>query len=256
MHNDEGGPVSATKDGFAGKVVLVTGGGTGIGRAIAEAFLAQGAKVAVSGRRREPLERVGARGQTVLPVVADVTKAADRNRLVETTVKELGRLDVLINNAGTFLAKPLAETTDEEIANVFSVNTLSVFSLTREALPKLIATKGNVVNVSSVVGSAVFQGTAAYSASKAALDHFTRLLAAEIGGQGVRVNAISPGVTETDMSAPLLADTEQKKAMAAQTPLGRIGTPEDIAKAVLFLAGNEAGWVTGQVVQASGGLML
>ncbi|MBI3726274.1 SDR family oxidoreductase [bacterium] len=248
--------MSATKGRFDGKVVLVTGGGTGIGRAVAESFLAEGAKVAVSGRRREPLESVAAHGRTALPVVADVTKAPDRKRLVETVVRELGGLHVLVNNAGTFLAKPLAEATDAEEAHVFDVNVLSPFAMTRLALPHLVQAKGNVVNISSVVGSAVFTGTTVYSASKAALDHFTRLLAAEVGSQGVRVNAVSPGVTETEMAAPLLADKAQTQALVAQTPLGRVAAPEDIARVVLYLAGQDAGWVTGQIVQASGGLML
>jgi NAD(P)-dependent dehydrogenase (short-subunit alcohol dehydrogenase family) len=242
---------------FAGKVVLVTGGGTGIGRAIARAFLAEGAKVAVTGRRVEPLRALAPEaGGRLLPIAADVTKAADRKRVVDTVVRDLGRLDVLVNNAGVFLSKPLAETTDEEIANTFGVNVLGLFSITRDALPALEKAKGAVVNVSSTVATGVMAGTSVYSASKAAVDHLTRLLAAELGPRGIRVNAVSPGLTETDMAAPFLNDAPTKQAITAQTPLGRIGKAEDIASVALFLASPDAAWVTGQAVQSSGGLLL
>jgi meso-butanediol dehydrogenase/(S,S)-butanediol dehydrogenase/diacetyl reductase len=242
---------------FDGKVVLVTGGGTGIGRAIATAFLAEGAKVAVTGRRAEPLQALAREYKgRVLPISADVTKAADRKRAVETVTRDFGRLDILINNAGVFHMKPLLETTDEEIEQVYGANTLGLISLTREALPHLQRTKGNIVNVSTVAASAVMAPASIYSSSKAAVDHFTRLLAAEVGGHGIRVNAVSPGLTETDMAMGFLSDPNTKKAMEAQTPLGRIGTSEDIARVTIFLASPDAGWVTGQILQASGGIML
>ena len=242
---------------FDGKVVLVTGGGTGIGRAIAEAFLAEGARVAITGRRREPLDAVAkGRGKSLLPIVADVTKAADRKRIVETTVRELGKLDVLVNNAGVYSAKPLLETTDDELKNLFDVNVLGLIGITRESLPELARSKGNIVNVSSVVATAVFAGSAGYSTTKAAVDHFTRLLAAEVGSQGIRVNAVSPGLTDTDMASGFLGDPTMRKALEAQTPLGRIGAPADMARVALFLASPDAGWVTGQAIAASGGFML
>jgi NAD(P)-dependent dehydrogenase (short-subunit alcohol dehydrogenase family) len=242
---------------FAGKVVLVTGGGTGIGRSIARAFLAEGAKVAVTGRRKEPLHAVAPEaGPRLLPISADITSSADRRRVVDTVVRELGRLDVLVNNAGVFLGKPLVETTDAEIADAFGVNVLGLIGLTRDALPALERSKGSVVNISSTVATGVFLGTSVYSATKAAVDHFTRLLAAELGPRGVRVNAVSPGVTETDMTVALLTDDAAKQGLASQTPLGRIGKPEDIASVALFLASPDAAWVTGQALQASGGLLL
>jgi NAD(P)-dependent dehydrogenase (short-subunit alcohol dehydrogenase family) len=242
---------------FEGKVVLVTGGGTGIGGAIARAFLAEGARVAVSGRRVEPLKALAPQaGRRLLPVAADVTSAADRKRVVETVEKEFGRLDVLVNNAGAFLSKPLAETTDKEIADIYGVNVLGLIGLTREALPLLEKARGSVINVSSVVATGVLAGSSVYSSTKAAVDHFTRLLAAELGPRGVRVNGVSPGVTETDMAAGFLSDPQARKGIEAQTPLGRIGRSEDVSPVVLFLASEDAGWVTGQLVAASGGILL
>jgi NAD(P)-dependent dehydrogenase (short-subunit alcohol dehydrogenase family) len=242
---------------FDGKVAVVTGGGTGIGRAIAEALLAEGAKVAVTGRRTAPLREVAkGREERVLVIAADLSKAADRRRIIDETTRAFGGLDVLVNNAGLGLLKPLAETTDEDLDAVFAVNTLGLIALTREALPHLARSRGNVVSVSSTLATGVMAGTSAYSASKAAVDHFTRSLAAEVGPLGVRVNVVSPGLTATDMSAPLLEDPAQRAAFIAQAPLGRIGLPEDIAKVALFLAAPESGWVTGQAVAASGGVML
>ncbi len=250
--------MSATTQGrFDGKVVLVTGGGTGIGKAIAEAFLGEGARVAVSGRRKAPLESVRVGDRSALAIVADVTKPGDRKRLVETVVRDLGRLDVLVNNAGAFVGgKPLLETTDEEVSQVYDVNVFAPYGLTREALPHLVRSKGSIVNISSVGGTAVMPGMSAYAPTKAALDHITRILAAEVGPHGVRVNAVSPGLTETDMAAPFLSDKAVIQGMITQTPLGRVALPADIAPLVVFLASPQAGWVTGQVVQASGGIML
>lgn len=242
---------------FDGKVALVTGGGTGIGRAIAEALLAEGARVAITGRREAPLSEV-ARGREdrVLTVAADLTAPADRRRIVQETVGAFGALDVLVNNAGLGLLKPLAETTDEDLEAVFAVNTLGLLALTREALPHLTRSKGSVVSVSSVLSRGVMGGTAAYAATKAAVDQFTRALAVELGPLGVRVNAVLPGVTVSDMTADLLSDEATTRSLVAQTPLGRLGAPEDVARVALFLAAPEGAWVTGQLVQASGGLLL
>lgn len=242
---------------FDGKAVLVSGGGTGIGRAIALAFAREGARVAVSGRRKEPLLALVAElGKQAIAVQGDVTAPADRKRVIAEAVRALGGLDVLVNNAGVYASKPLSETTDEELDQLFQVNVVGLLGLTREALPHLQRSKGNVVNVSSVVATGVAPGTAAYSATKAAVDQLTRVLAAELGATGVRVNAVSPGLTETDMAAPLTTNPAARQAMVTQTPLGRLGQPEDIARVVTFLASPEAGWVTGQAVQASGGLLL
>lgn len=239
-----------------GKIALVTGGGTGIGKAIVEAFVAEGAKVVITGRREAPLKALAsAHPDAIAYVTADVAKPGDPKRALEFTQETFGKLDILVNNAGTFNGKPLVETTDEEIALLTSVNFNGLVSTTREAIPFLLETKGSVLNVSSVAGKGVW-GAAVYSATKAAVDQLTRVLAAELGPQGIRVNVVAPGMTETDMATDLLQVDEVVQGTVAQTPLRRIGRPEDIAGAALFLASDDASWVTGQLLQASGGLLL
>ncbi len=242
---------------FEDKVVLVTGGGTGIGRATAVAFLAEGASVVIAGRRQSTLEATTSElGDSVHFVVADVSKNGEPKALVDDTVAKFGRLDVLVNNAGTLTMGPLTETSDEDIERVYRTNVFALLAVSREALPHLIKTKGSIINISSTASKGVMANTSVYSSSKAAVDHITRILAAEYGPDGVRINAVAPGLVATDMSAGVRSDDQMLAMMVEQTPLGRIGEPSDIANAVLLLAGDEAGWITGQVVQASGGMWL
>ena len=242
---------------FEDKVVLVTGGGTGIGRATAVAFLAEGASVVIAGRRQSTLEATTSElGDSVHFVVADVSKSGEPKALVDETVAKFGRLDVLVNNAGTLTMGPLTETSDEDIERVYRTNVFALLAVSREALPHLIKTKGSIINISSTVSKGVMVNTSVYSSSKAAVDHITRILAAEYGPDGVRINAVAPGLVATDMSAGVRSDDQMLAMMVEQTPMGRIGEPSDIANAVLLLAGDEAGWITGQVVQASGGMWL
>lgn len=242
---------------LSGKTALVTGGGTGIGKAIVEMFVKEGVNVFISGRRGEPLKQVAnAHGGKVKYIQADMSEPAQVRRAVSAAVEAFGRLDVLVNNAGVFLMKPLTECTDADIAQQLSVNLGGTLIAIREAIPHLIKTKGNVINISSTAGQGVFSGTAAYSAAKAGMDHATRCLAVELGPLGIRVNVVSPGMTDTDMAAPITASKEMSQHMIGMTPLRRLGKPEDIAKAAVFLASDEASWITGQVVQSSGGLLL
>lgn len=240
-----------------GRAALVTGGGTGIGKAVVERLVRDGANVFIVGRREGPLKQVAAaHAGKVRHLTADMSDPASVRRAVGAAVEAFSRLDVLVNNAGVFLMKPLTECTDAEIAQQLAVNLRGTLTAIREAIPHLRKTKGNVINISSTAGQGVFPGAAVYSAMKAGMDHATRCLAAELGPDGIRVNAVAPGMTETDMAAPITGSPEASRQIVAMTPLRRLGQAEDIARAVAFLAGDEASWITGQVVQSSGGLLL
>ena len=240
---------------FTQKVALITGGGTGIGRAVAESLVDEGARVVVTGRRQEPLEKLAAEyPDAVRYVTTDVTEAGAPANAVRFVIEQFGQLDVLVNSAGMGVVAPLVDLNDDAIRQTFAVNVEGMLITTREAIPSLAKNGGAVVNISSTIAQAAAPGTAAYAGSKAALERITAGLAVELGPQGIRVNSVAPGVTDTDLTA--IAPQEMLDAMIAQTPLGRIGQPEDIAKAVVFLASDDASWITGQVLQSSGGLML
>lgn len=240
---------------FTQKVALITGGGTGIGRAVAESLVDEGAKVVVTGRRQEPLEKLAAEyPDAVRYVTTDVTEAGAPANAVRFVIEQFGQLDVLVNSAGMGVVAPLVDLNDDAIRQTFAVNVEGMLITTREAIPSLAKNGGAVVNISSTIAQAAAPGIAAYAGSKAALERITAGLAVELGPQGIRVNSVAPGVTDTDLTA--IAPQEMLDAMIAQTPLGRIGQPEDIAKAVVFLASDDASWITGQVLQSSGGLML
>ena len=242
---------------FENKVALVTGGGTGIGKAIVEGLAAKGAKVVVTGRREAPLAALAeAYPEQVAYVTADVAKAGDPRRAVDFAVERFGGIDLLVNNAAVHVSKPLVETTDEDLAWIFGVNVIGLLAVTREAVPHLVARQGSVVNVGSVASAGGLAGYSAYGTSKAAVDHLTRVLAKELGPQGVRVNAVASGMTVTDMAQPILDGApEFVEGLIAQTPLGRLGQPADIAPAALYLLSDDASWVTGQILQAAGGLL-
>ena len=240
-----------------GKVAWVTGGGTGIGLAIVEAFVAAGAKVFASGRRKPPLEALTRRfPEAVATTQADVSQAGEPQRAVALALARLGRLDILVNNAGVFRRKPLVETTDEDLTELLAVNLRGTLACVREALPHLAAAKGCIINISSEAGVYARPGLVAYGATKAAVNHATRSLAAELGPMGIRVNAVAPGLTRTDMTAAIFGDAERLRYFTSNTALGRVGEPADIARVVLFLASDDAAWVTGQRISATGGLFL
>ena len=241
---------------FDERVALVTGGGTGIGRAVATAIAAEGGQVVVTGRRVDPLREVSEENPARIRYVqADVSQGADVKRAIAFTVEQFGGLDVLVNNAAACVMRRLSNLTDEDISAMLDVNVKGTLMCIREALPLLSARKGSVVNVTSVTARAATPGMSAYGGSKAAIEQLTRCLAVECGPAGVRVNVVAPGLTVTPMLAANM-DPAGIEQTARHTPLRRAGTPEDVAEAVLFLASSQAAWITGQVVQSSGGLSL
>lgn len=244
-------------ENFDKKVVLITGGGTGIGKATASAFIAKGAMVVITGRRQEVLEKTTQElGVQSYSIAGDVSKSGEPSRIIEQVIGKFGRLDVLVNNAGTGCMGPLSQTTDEVIESIYRTNVFAPLALIREATIHLAETKGTVINISSVAASGMMPGVAAYASSKAAVEHATRLLAAELGPMGIRVNAVAPGLTDTDITEEVKANEQMLGMIIAQTPMGRLGEPKDVANAVMLLAESRAGWITGQCVQAGGGFLL
>jgi NAD(P)-dependent dehydrogenase (short-subunit alcohol dehydrogenase family) len=244
-------------ENFEKKVVLITGGGTGIGKATASAFIAKGATVVITGRRQAVLEQTTRElGAQSYAIAGDVSKNGEPNQIIEEVISKFGRLDVLVNNAGTGSMGPLSQTSDEIIESIYRTNVFAPLALIREATTHLAESKGVVINISSVAASAMMLGVAAYASSKAAVEHATRLLAAELGPMGIRVNAVAPGLTDTDITEEVKANEQMLGMIIAQTPMGRLGEPKDIANAVILLAESRAGWITGQCVQAGGGYLL
>jgi meso-butanediol dehydrogenase / (S,S)-butanediol dehydrogenase / diacetyl reductase len=240
---------------FEGRAVLVTGGGTGIGRAIALMFAASGAKVAVTGRRTGPLEEVARElGDRGIAVRGDVSQRGESARIIDEVTTALGGIDVLVNNAGVYPLGPLAKASDDDLWAAFSTNVIAPMALIRDALPALRKSSGVVVNIGSTVARISKANMAAYSSSKFALEQATRSLAVELGPLGIRVNCVAPGMTSTDMIVHLNPKVRQQYLDA--TPLGRMGEPDDIARVVLAVASDECAWVTGQVIQCSGGFQL
>lgn len=245
---------------LAGQAALVSGASRGIGRAIALALAAEGAAVVVNYHQdREgalaTAERVRDRGGSAIVLQADVSHPAAARRLVDETVSRFGRLDILVNNAGTALSSLLVDTLVEEWDRLMAVHLRGAFNLSQAALgPMMEARRGRIVNISSIWGLVGAAGEVAYSTAKAGLIGFTRALAKEVGGWGITVNAVAPGAVETDMLADL--SPEDRRELAERTPLGRLGTPEEIAAAVLFLVGPSGSFLTGQVISPNGGLVI
>jgi NAD(P)-dependent dehydrogenase (short-subunit alcohol dehydrogenase family) len=245
-----------------GKVAIVTGAGTGIGRAIALRFAGEGAAVVLNGRREAPLRQVAAQlqsgGARCLAVGGDVTRPGDVDRLVAGTLQAFGRVDVLVNNAGAMITRTTAgDCPDDDWARTFDANLTSVFRCARGALPALIDARGCIVNVASVAGLKGSPSLAAYAAAKAAVVNLTRTMALENAPHGVRVNAVCPGYVETDLNRDFLARLRQAGGYAelvARHPLG-LGRPDDVAASALYLASDDARWVTGVALPVDGGLM-
>jgi 3-oxoacyl-[acyl-carrier protein] reductase len=245
---------------LTGKVAIVTGASKGIGAAVAKHLAAAGASVTVNyASSREGADRIvseiAAKGGKAIAVQGDVAKAADVKRIFEKTKASFGRLDVLVNNAGVFRFDPIEAVTEAEFHREFDTNVLGMILMIQEAVKHFGPAGGSVINLTSIVSASAIPGSVVYSATKSAIDSITRVLGAELGSKKIRVNAIAPGVTATEGIAalgPVAAEFE--KLALAQTPLGRVGQPEDIARVAVFLASDQSAWLTGERVVASGGL--
>lgn len=244
-----------------GKVALVTGASSGIGRASVLKFAAGGCRVAAVARRGGRLDGVVSKAQEsggeALAVVADVTKEADIDRVVAETVARFGGIDILVNAAGIIANGTIENTTLRDWDYMMNLNVRAPFYLTQKAMPHLIERKGNVVVVSSVCGLRAFPGILAYCASKAALDQFTHCVALEVASKGVRINAVNPGVIVTSLHRTSGMSEEAYAAFLEHSksthPLGRVGTPEEVAELIFFLASPKAGWITGASHSIDGG---
>lgn len=243
---------------FKNKVAIVTGGATGIGQAITEGLVAGGAKVVITGRRQGPLEELAGRlGASVAYIAGDIGKTGTSRKAVDKALSSFGRLDFVVNNAAAAELLPLADCTDEIIEQMLSVNIKGTICLIRDATSELEKTKGAIVNISSVAGQQAVPGMAVYSATKSAGDRLTKVLANELGPLGIRINTVAPGLTKTAMFERTMGPAPEAVAMmVAQTALRRTGMPADVAPAALWLLSEDAGWITGQILQASGGLMI
>jgi meso-butanediol dehydrogenase/(S,S)-butanediol dehydrogenase/diacetyl reductase len=241
---------------FEGKVVIVTGAGSGIGAGTARRFLQEGAFVTLNGRRKHKLQETIAGFDAAKSLVhpGDVSDEAYVKRLVKATITKFGKLDVLVNNAGMAIFGPFAKTTTKEWRKLMATDLDGVFFACREALPHLLKTKGSIINLSSASGLGGDWGCSAYNAAKGAVTNFTRSLALEYGSRGVRINAVAPSLTSTEATAFL---EKNKAAMAAffdRIPIGRAAKPEEVAGVIAFLASEDAVFVNGVILSVDGGL--
>jgi len=243
------------------KVAVVTGASKGIGAGIAKAFAAAGAKVVVNYASSKEgadnvVNEITKNGGVAIAVQGDVTKSADVKRLFKETGNNFGRLDILVNNAGVFKFEPIEEVTEDSFHTQYNTHVLGNLLSTQNAVEMFGNDGGSIINISSTVSQNPIPGLVVYCAAKAAVDNMTKLLAKELGGRKIRINTIAPGVTETEgtHSAGIIGG-DLEKQMVASTPLGRTGQPEDIAKVAVFLASDDAGWVTGERITVAGGLL-
>lgn len=246
---------------FQNKAVLVTGASSGIGRATATAFATQGAGVALVARRAAELERFASelrgQGHRAVAIRTDITNDEACAAAVSQAVSQFGKLDVLVNAAGIIGTGSIETTTREAWHRMMQINVDGVFYMMQAAVPHLATTCGTIINVSSVTGLRAFPNILAYCVSKAALDQLTRCAALELAPKGIRVNAVNPGVVVTNLHRSSGMDEERYAAFLEHSktthPMGRVGSPEEIAEAILFLASERAGWITGATLSIDGG---
>jgi 3-oxoacyl-[acyl-carrier protein] reductase len=244
---------------LAGKVAVVTGASKGIGAAIAKSFAAEGASVVVNyasskAGARTVVDSITAAGGKAVAVGGDVSNAAEAQGIIDAAIKNYGRLDILVNNSGVYEFAPIESFSEEKFHRMFNINVLGTLLTTQAAL-RYIGEGGSIINIGSVVSRLTPPASSIYTASKGAIDAITGVLARELGPKKIRVNAINPGMVETEgtHSAGLL-NSDFETAAVAQTPLGRVGRPEDIASVAVFLASDDSAWLTGEKILAGGGL--
>jgi 3-oxoacyl-[acyl-carrier protein] reductase len=244
---------------LAGKVAVVTGASKGIGASIAEHLAAEGASVVVNYASSKAgadavVKRIQEKGGKAIAVHADVSKPEQIKSLFAETKKAYGKVDVLVNNAGIYDFQPLDSITPEHFHKQFDLNVLGLLLTTQEAVKLIGPTGGSVINISSIVGPMPVAQASVYSATKAAVDAITVSLSQELGPKKIRVNSLNPGMVETEgLHSVGFAESDFRKSLESRTPLGRIAQPEDIARAAVFYASDDAGWVTGQTLILSGG---
>ncbi len=245
-----------------GKVAIVTGGNAGIGEAVAKRFSVEGAAVVVTGRRQDELDRVvkiiRQNNGKVLSVAGSVTDEGHAQDVVRKTVDSFGRIDILVNNAGIGdFGKRVHEIDDETWGAVFDVNLTGVFRMTRAIVPQMLKQgRGAMINISSVASLVGIPGLSAYAASKGGLDALTRAIAVDYAKDGIRCNVVNPALIDTPMAAPLMANPDMLQSLLSQYAIRRAGAPEEVANMVLYLASDEAVWVTGGTFTIDGGMTI
>jgi NAD(P)-dependent dehydrogenase (short-subunit alcohol dehydrogenase family) len=243
-----------------GKVALVTGGGTGIGKAIALEFVKEGAKIAITGRRlnklQEAVDAMRKSGGEAIAITGDISKPADVDQIVKTTVDTFKRLDILVNSAGVLFSAELAHHTEKIWDDTIDINLKGSFLCIQRAVPEMLKQgKGKIINIASIAGQIGFPNSAAYCASKGGIMGMTKALACELAPQKINVNVIAPGDIETPLNAHLLRDPVYLKSRIDQTPYGRVGQVSDIAPAAVYLASDESDFACGVILTVDGGLI-
>jgi len=247
---------------LTGKVAVVTGASKGIGASIAEHLADAGASVVVNyssskAAADKVVAGITAKGGKAIAVQGDVSKEVDIKKLFAETKKAYGKVDILVNNAGVYDFQPLEKITADHFHKQFDLNVLGLLLTTQAAVANMNGNGGSIINLSSVVAKTPPPAAAVYSATKGAVDVITRSLALELGPKKIRVNSLSPGLTETEgLRSAVGEDQAFRNAAVSRTPLGRVGTPEDIANVALFLASDDSGWITGETLLAGGGARL
>jgi NAD(P)-dependent dehydrogenase (short-subunit alcohol dehydrogenase family) len=240
---------------LAGKVAIITGGGSGIGKAIAMAFVREGAKVVIAGRDSKKLDLAAAEiGPDCLAVSADVSSAGSVEKLVSATLGRFKQINVLVNNAAVLLPGTAESLSEQDFDQTFDINVKGLWLMSRAVVPHMrVAGGGSIVNIGSVLSMVGARNRVAYSASKGAVMAMTKAMALDHAAEKIRVNCIAPGIVETEMVARFSTDENARKQRVALHPMGRFGQPAEIASAAVFLASDESAWTTGSVVTIDGG---